>query len=208
VDQKPHIDYYFTTISSFAYLGHWAFQELVKQTGCTVSYKPVQLGKVFAASGGLGFGDRHPARLRTRKLELQRWSAKRGLDMNLDPKYFPTNPALADCAVIVLQNRGIDPAPFMGEVMRCVWVKEQDIAQSDTVAHALADCGLDAASVLSDSGQQEILDLYETNTTDGIDLDIIGSPSPVYQGEAFWGQDRFELLRDAITSGRPPYEAG
>ena len=35
---------------------------------------------------------------------------------------------------------------------------------------------------------------------------VFGSPSYVLDGEVFWGQDRLELLDDALTSGRPPYK--
>lgn len=206
VQKKPHIDYYFTTLSSFAYIGHWAFQDLIAELDCTITYKPIQLGKVFAASGGLGLGDRHPARLRNRTLELLRWSAKRGLEMNVAPKYFPTNPTLPDCVVIVLQNHNIDPAPFMAQIMRSLWVKEQDIAEAETVRQALEDCGLDAKTLLEEAKQEEVLKEYEGNTAQGIALDIIGSPTPVYQGEPFWGQDRFELLQDAILSNRAPHQ--
>jgi 2-hydroxychromene-2-carboxylate isomerase len=29
----------------------------------------------------------------------------------------------------------------------------------------------------------------------------------VLEGEVFWGQDRLDLLNDALTSGRPPYSS-
>jgi 2-hydroxychromene-2-carboxylate isomerase len=34
---------------------------------------------------------------------------------------------------------------------------------------------------------------------------VIGSPCYVRRGEVFWGQDRLDLLADAITSGRAPF---
>jgi 2-hydroxychromene-2-carboxylate isomerase len=33
----------------------------------------------------------------------------------------------------------------------------------------------------------------------------VGVPTYVLNGEAFWGQDRIELLDEALTSGRAPY---
>jgi 2-hydroxychromene-2-carboxylate isomerase len=208
VSQKPQIDYYYSAISSFAYLGHWAFLDLIKRLSCEVTYRPVQLGNIFAGSGGLGLGDRHPARLRYRLLELQRWRAKRNLEMNLQPKFFPTNPALADCAAIALQAKGHDPSGFMGTIMRDVWVNEQNIAQEEVVAAALAASGFEADEILASAKAADSLALYDANTAKGKELDIIGSPCVVYQGEAFWGQDRFELLEEAIISGRGPFTAG
>ena len=37
--------------------------------------------------------------------------------------------------------------------------------------------------------------------------DVFGSPVYVLDGEVFWGQDRIELLADALKSGRAPYRS-
>lgn len=202
---KISVDYYFSAISSFAYLGHWAFRDMAARLDLDVTYKPVQLGKVFAASGGLAFADRDPARLRHRLLELMRWSDYRGLDMNIEPKHFPTNPALADCAIIAVQSQGRDPAELMGSIMRQVWVYDADIAQPDVVGRCLSACGEEADYCLALAESDDIKEIYESNTQEGIEREIIGSPCVIYQGEAFWGQDRFDLLEAAIKSGRAPF---
>jgi 2-hydroxychromene-2-carboxylate isomerase len=46
---------------------------------------------------------------------------------------------------------------------------------------------------------------YEKNRQDAIAADVFGSPAWVLDGEVFWGQDRIELLSDALKSGRKPY---
>ena len=43
---------------------------------------------------------------------------------------------------------------------------------------------------------------YEQNYKDALEVDAFGSPCFVRDGEVFWGQDRLELLDDAIASGR------
>ena len=40
---------------------------------------------------------------------------------------------------------------------------------------------------------------------DAIAADVFGSPGYVLDGEVFWGQDRIELLADALKSGRKAY---
>lgn len=204
-ENKTDVDYYFSAISSFAYLGHWAFQELVSRHKLNVTYKPVQLGKIFAASGGLAFAERDPARLRHRLLELKRWSAFRGLDMNIEPKYFPTNPAIADCAIIAVQSEGRNPAELMGSIMRQVWIYDANIAETEVIGRCLIACGEDADHILALAQSDKIQALYNTNSEEGIKVEIIGSPCVVYQGEPFWGQDRFDLLEEAIRIGREPY---
>jgi 2-hydroxychromene-2-carboxylate isomerase len=46
---------------------------------------------------------------------------------------------------------------------------------------------------------------YEQNRREALAADVIGSPVYVFDGEVFWGQDRIELLADALKSGRAPY---
>ena len=45
------------------------------------------------------------------------------------------------------------------------------------------------------------------NRQDALAADVFGSPVYVLDGEVFWGQDRIELLADALKSGRAPYRS-
>ncbi|CAN0604012.1 unnamed protein product, partial [Ectocarpus sp. 12 AP-2014] len=47
----PSIDYYFTLISPFSYLGHKAFLAVAAKHGASITYKPINLEGVFATSG-------------------------------------------------------------------------------------------------------------------------------------------------------------
>ena len=42
---------------------------------------------------------------------------------------------------------------------------------------------------------------------EAVAADVFGSPVYVLDGEVFWGQDRIELLADALKSGRAPYRS-
>jgi 2-hydroxychromene-2-carboxylate isomerase len=47
--------------------------------------------------------------------------------------------------------------------------------------------------------------IYALNLENAVAGDVFGSPAYVLDGEVFWGQDRLELLDDALNSGRAPY---
>ena len=72
------IDYYFSLVSPWAFIGHAAFMEIARRHELDINYKPVFLGRVFAETGGLPLDKRHPVRQRYRLVELQRWREKRG----------------------------------------------------------------------------------------------------------------------------------
>ena len=64
---------------------------------------------------------------------------------------------------------------------------------------------LPGAELLAEAKREETKAKYEQNTADAIAIEVIGSPSYVLNGEVFWGQDRLDLVDDALRSGRNPY---
>ena len=67
------VDYYFSIVSPWAYIGHDAFHDMAKRHDVEVNYKPMALLEVFDATGTLRLPNRHQTRKDYRMLELQRW---------------------------------------------------------------------------------------------------------------------------------------
>jgi 2-hydroxychromene-2-carboxylate isomerase len=201
------IDYYFSAASPWAYIGHATFEQLAKSHGCKVVYKPVFLGELFAETGGLPLARRHPARQRYRMMELQRWREKRGLNFHLKPQHWPFDPKLADGVVIAANEAGLDPEPFMRAMFKSIWEEQLDLADATIVTRLTNKVGLPGEQLVSRAASAEIAAIYEQNRQDAIATDVFGSPGYVLDGEVFWGQDRIELLGDALKSGRKPYSA-
>lgn len=199
------IDYYFTLLSPWAYLGHRALLELAAEHGAEVRYRPVMLAKLFENSGAFPLAQRPKARQDYRFLELQRWRAKRGLPLNLQPKHFPTNPSLADRTVLALVEAGIDPGDFAERAFEACWVEDRDIADRGVLAELLASAGHDAERHLDGAESESAQQVYAANSAAAVRLNAIGSPTYVLNGEVFWGQDRLDLLAEALESGREPY---
>ena len=201
------VDYYFSLSSPWAYIGHKAFREVVAAHDLAVNYKPVILLDLFSETGGLPLVKRHPVRQRYRMVELQRWRDKRGLKFHLQPKHSPFNARLVDGVVIAAIEAGYDPDPFLRRAFPAVWEEQLDLADAATIA-AIADAaGLPGRQLVERSATEAIDAAYEKNRQDAIAADVFGSPVYVLDGEVFWGQDRIELLADALKSGREPYSS-
>lgn len=200
------IDCFFTTISPWAYLGHAAFVDLAERHGLSVRYRPVALVEsVYPASGGLPVAKRHPSRLRYRDVELQRWRAKRGVPFNLRPKHWPFDPTLLDCIVVALAGQGGGVDAFLLRAFSGIFAEERDLSDPRTVADLLTAAGFDAPAVMKAAVDPATTALYDANTRDALGAGVFGSPSYVLDGEVFWGQDRLELLDDALASGRASF---
>ena len=201
------VDYYFSFQSPWAYIGHKPFREVVESHGLKVNHKPVVLVDLFSETGGLPLMKRHPVRQRYRMVELQRWRDKRGLKFTLQPKNWPFNARLADGMVIAAIEAGYDPDPFLRRAFPAVWEDELNLADPATLSGIADAAGLPGTQLVERSGSNEISAAYEQNRQDALASDVFGSPVYVLEGEVFWGQDRIELLADALKSGRAPYRS-
>lgn len=206
-DMPRQVDYYFSFQSPWAYIGHRAFQEVAKTYGLKVNYKPVVLVDLFSETGGLPLMKRHPVRQRYRMVELQRWRDKRGLKFHLQPENWPFNARLADGVVIAAIEAGLDPEPFMRRAFAAVWEEQLKMTDPATLIKLADESGLPGKQLVERAGSEEISAAYEKNRQDALAADVFGSPGYVLDGEVFWGQDRIELLADALKSGRAPYRS-
>jgi len=193
------IDYYFTSLSPFTYLGHNALLALANKHGAAIHYQPIKLAKVFAELGVLPVTQRAPSRQAYRLVELGRWSKKRNLPLNLQPAFFPADPSLADKCIIVLQQSGQNAAEFLGQVLAACWAQERNIADEAVIEQILASLNADAKGVLQQTKSTDIEAIYQANTAAAIEKGILGVPAYMFNNEQFWGQDRLELLDDALN---------
>ncbi|GLK72272.1 2-hydroxychromene-2-carboxylate isomerase [Ancylobacter dichloromethanicus] len=198
------IDYYFSVVSPWAFIGHAPFLDLARRHGARVNCRPVLLGELFSETGGLPLSRRHPARQRYRMLELKRWREARGIEFNVNPAHWPFDPRPGDRLLIAAQIGGHDVAPLAGRLMSGVWQREENLADPATLAAVLVELGL-PATLLEAAADDRTAIIYQANHDDAVAADVFGSPAYVLDGEVFWGQDRIELLDRALSSGRAPF---
>ena len=199
------IDYYFSSVSPFAWLGHRQLMSIAGKHGKKVRFRPVNLMGVWAVSGSVPLGQRTPLRQRYRLIELQRIALMRGLHLKPKPASFPTDPELADRTIIALNEAGRSASDFAFAVGEALWSKDRQIAEEGVISSLLTECGFDARHILELAQAPHAEEVREANTKAAVEADAIGSPCYVYKGEPFWGQDRLDHLDQMITSGREPF---
>lgn len=199
------IDYYLTAASPFVYLGHAAIKAVADKHGAQLNIKPINIGGLFEASGSVPLAKRSATRLRYRFLELQRFAEHRGMAMNFKPKFAPVDPTSADLTIATLLLEGHDPFAFIGRIGAAYWSEERDISAEAVLRELLVAEKFNPDAVLERARSESAVALREQNTRDAIAADAIGAPVYVLNGEAFWGQDRIDLLDSALESGRNPF---
>lgn len=199
------IDYYLIGSSPYAYLGHNALHEIAARHGATIRYKPIDIMGVWASSGSVPLGQRTPLRQRYRRVELQRFREMRGLTLNLEPKFFPVDSALADRVAIALVEAGADPGGYLWRVHEGVWAKDENIADRAQLTAYLTAEGHDADAILAAADTPQVEESRKVNTQSAAASDAVGAPVYVLDGEAFWGQDRLDLLDAMLATRRAAY---
>ena len=155
------IDYYFSLLSPWAYIGHKPFRDVISAYDLKVNHKPVVLVDLFSETGGLPLMKRHPVRQRYRMLELQRWRDKRGLTFNLQPKNWPFNARLADGVVIAAIEAGLDPDRYLRRAFAAVWEDQLNLAEPDTVIKIADQTGLPGRKLVERSASDAVSAVYE-----------------------------------------------
>lgn len=84
-------------------------------------------------------------------------------------------------------------------ILRAEWCEERDISSDVTLSDILREQGLDSKELLQQARAQEIGALYTSYTDEAVRAGVFGSPSYVYDGELFWGQDRLDMLEETIA---------
>ena len=196
-----NVEYFFTPVSPFTYLGHDRFVAIAGRHGVSIDVKPVDLGPVFAVSGGLPLKQRAPQRQAYRLVELARWSKHLGLPLNLQPRHFPVPAAIASKWILAaLSEQGAAGAlKLTGALLRAVWAEERNIAESDTLAAIASEQGLDPRSLAEAAASAGIGERYDALTQEAIDRQVFGAPTYIYRDEPFWGQDRLDFLDRALA---------
>lgn len=193
------IDYYFGMLSPFAFLGHDRFVALAERHGKTINYKPSDfIDRIFARTGGLKLHDRSEARQAYRLKELERWSRALGIQMNLRPRHFPVADELAARFAISVDRRGLDTGAFTHAVLTAVWQEERDVSDPAVLVEIADGLGMPGETLLSEAMSEEALACLEENCDDAVETGVFGTPSYVYDGEVFWGQDRLDFLENAM----------
>lgn len=196
----PQIDYFFAPMSPFCYLAGDRLEAIAAKHGATIRYTPINAPALFPRTGGQVLAERHDSRKAYRLQELRRTAAKRGVRLDLQPFFFPVNPAPSSYAIIAAAKvGGGDLGGLVQAFPRAVWAEGRDIADDDTVRDLLVKCGF--AANIADRFMLEAAETYMANLEEAVARGVFGVPFYIVGDERFWGQDRLDDL-DLHLSGK------
>lgn len=199
---QPVIEYYFSFISLWSYVGSRVFKTLVARHDAQVVFKPVDLLAVFSAGGGKPVRERAQPRQAYRIVEMHRWRNIRDIPLVIWPKHYPVDPSLGHRMLLAAIADGCEVEPFVHCCLQGVWADELNIADPATLVRLAGASGLDGADLLQRADNAAVKLREQEFTREAIMRQVFGAPFYFYRDEPFWGQDRLDHLDRAIATGR------
>lgn len=199
---RPKVDFYFSFVSLWSYIGSQAFTEMIAKHNLEVNYIPVDLHAIFEVSGGLPVTRRSSQRQAYRFVEMQRWRDIRNISLVLKPKHHPSNPEIGHRMLLAALAGGNDVSIFVNQALRVLWVDDLDIEDPAVMIDVANRSGLDGYALFEASQQAVFFDETRRLTREAAARQVFGTPFYFYEEEPFWGQDRLDLLEAAIVSRR------
>ncbi len=193
------VDFYFDFGSPAAYLAYTQLPKLASDTGASVVMKPMLLGGVFQATG-----NRPPISVPLKGSylfqDLNRYAKHYSVPFNMNP-HFPINTITLMRAASGLQSHNdVRFDLYCATIFKAIWVNSRNMNDLAVVGSVLHEAGFDGAAMLALSSLQEVKDLLKAQTQAAVDRGIFGAPTFFVGNEMFWGQDRLDFVRDALTA--------
>lgn len=192
------VDFLFDFGSPAAYLAWTQLPKLVADTGAHVVMKPMLLGGVFQSTGNRA-PITVPAKGSYLFKDLNRHAKAYGVPLVMNP-HFPINTITlmrVDVALTLRADPRLDA--YRAAVFPAIWAEQKNMGDPATVAQVLAPAGFAADELVALASDPQVKETLKTWTQDAVDRGVFGAPTFFVGDEMFWGQDRLDFVRSALT---------
>lgn len=188
---EAQLEFWFEFGSNYSYLTVMNIEELARESGVRIVWRPFLLGPIFRDFGW----NTSPFVLQAEKgryawNDMRRRAAKYGLAFNM-PSVFPRGALLPMRVALVGANE-----PWIGSFCKRVmlqnFVEDLDINHPDNVARALDGLVPDPGAFMQAAQSDEVKTRLREQTSQARARGIFGAPTFFVGDEMFWGDDRLE----------------
>ena len=185
------LEFFFDYVSPYTYLAN----SQVRDLGVEIDYRPMLLGAVMQATG-----NRPPRTVAAKgkylEMDIARWAAAYGVPFKWG-SLFPQKTVNALRAAIVAERQGKfhevhDP------LFEAVWVRDRDVNDTAVLAEILSNAGMNSEAVLEEISTDIVKGELRANTEEAVERGVFGAPTFFVGDEMFFGNDRFEFIREEL----------
>ena len=189
------VEFLFDVGSPNAYLAYTQLPGLAARCGAEIVWTPMLLGGVFKATGNQSPAS-VPAKGAYMQIETARFVRRYGIPFQRNP-HFPVNTLSLMRGAVAYQMEG-DFQRYLKVIFEGMWVMPRKLDDPAELAAVLTAGGFDADDFVARIGRQEVKDRLIQNTEQAVARGVFGAPSFFVGEELFFGQDRLEMIEDAL----------
>ncbi len=198
------LEFFFDCSSPWTYLAFHRIEDLARETGAELLWRPFLVGGVFNSVNPSVYEARNapvPAKARYYGKDLADWARLYGLRIGMPP-VFPVNSVKAMRGAFVAEEYGRLPG-YARAVFETYWGDLQDISQDAVLEGIVARAGLDPLEFFAKIAVPAYKEKLRANTDELIERGGFGSPTMfVNRDDMYFGNDRLSLVRDALERAR------
>ena len=196
---KRQVEFFFDFGSPTAYLAYTQLPKIARECGAEIVWRPMLLGGVFKATG-----NQSPVLVALKGVwmwgDMDRWARRYGVPLVKNP-HFIINTLTLMRGAVGLQMRKPELFPRYVEIMfHAMWVDPCNLGDPAVVAATLKKEGFDdvafAALVADPEVKAKLIDL----TDQAVKRGVFGAPTMFVGNEMYFGQDRLEFVREALSA--------
>lgn len=192
------LEFFFDLGSPATYLAYTQLPALCTETGVHLVYQPILLGGVFKATGNAS-PISVPAKGRYMLDDLARYAKRYNVPLRFNP-HFPINTLVLMRAITGIQIHEPERFPdFIDCLFRALWVEGRHLGDLEVVAHVLTEHGFDPEQVLALSNDEAVKSALKDKTEQAVKRGVFGAPSFFVGNQLFFGQDRLDFVREALS---------
>lgn len=195
------LEFFFDCSSPWTYLAFDRIEEVARDTGAALEWKPILVGGVFNTVNPSVYASREQPvkpKLAYAAKDMQDWARRQGLSIG-QPTVFPVNSVKAMRGAFWADEQGA-LSPYARAVFEAYWGDLRDVSQDDILREIVEKVGLDADLFFAKISDPTYKAKLRDTTDELISRGGFGSPTIFVNGDdMYFGNDRLDLVREALA---------
>ena len=195
---RQSVDFFFDVGSPASYLAWTQLPGICESHGADLVYRPMLLGGVYQATGNASPAT-IPVKGRYVQMDYERHARRYGVPFN-ENKHFPIITLFLMRAVTGIQLRHPEQLQqFLGCVFKGLWIDALNLNDPQLMTGVLTAGGFDPAEIERLSQEPETKAALKATTQEAVERGAFGAPTIYVGDQMFFGQDRMDFLREALS---------
>lgn len=191
--------FYFDYRSPYSYLANTQLPQLAAEYGATIGYTPFDVLGLMKLVGNRPTTVECEAKGRYARNDLARWAKRYGVGFARNPAMRGFDFSLLSCVTLAAIAQG-EGAACVQAIFGAVWNGADDLADKAMLSAVLDRAGLAGARLVEQAAPQGAR--FAECTQQAAVRGVFGAPTVFVGDEMFFGNDRLDFVREALSAGR------